>query len=471
MKLTVQVEPESLEAARQRAARKIAKKTKIPGFRPGKAPFNVIVRTVGEAAIFEEAVELLASDLYPKAIEEAGIEPYGPGQFENIPSMDPLTLEFLVPLEAEITLRDYHSLRFPYDPPAIKDEDVTKVLNDLRDRQAIVTQVDRAAMVSDQVMIKLSANLINPDDRSFSPLIEERSTSVTIHAATVESSNEWPYPGFSNQLIGLSAGDEKTTRYSYPEDSDWQSLRGKEAQFNIKVETVNSRDLPEADDSFAKSIGEYENIDNLVKEIRASLEDQAKKEYDDNFDQQILSRMVDDATIKYPPQMLEQEIKLYIDQLVSRLAQQGMELETYLKTRQMDNKALEDEVRPLAEQRLKQTLVLFKVARLEKITVSNEEIETESTQALAQISKHMTPDQAKKAINDGYIRSLVGNISTDLLIRRTYERLRSITKGEFFEDETISKSATDEQSEVVESPIKALDDAESPEQQDTPEGA
>jgi trigger factor len=104
MKLTVQVEPHAMEEARQRAARKISKQTKIPGFRPGKAPYSVILRTVGEAAIFEEAVEIVANDIYPKVIDEAKIEPYGPGQLQNIASMDPLTLEFIVPLDAEVTL-------------------------------------------------------------------------------------------------------------------------------------------------------------------------------------------------------------------------------------------------------------------------------------------------------------------------------------------------------------------------------
>jgi trigger factor len=142
MKITVQVEPQALEEARQHAARKISKHTKIPGFRPGKAPYSVILRTVGEAAIFEEAVEILATDLYPKAIDEAGIEPYGPGQLENITSTDPLTFEFIVPLDAEITLGDYHSIRLAYEAPVIEDGDVEKVLNDLRERQAVLTPLN-----------------------------------------------------------------------------------------------------------------------------------------------------------------------------------------------------------------------------------------------------------------------------------------------------------------------------------------
>jgi trigger factor len=157
--------------------------------------------------------------------------------------------------------------------------------------------------------------------------------------------------------------------------------------------------------------------------------------------------------------MLDHEIHLYIDQLENRLAQQGLDLETYLKTRQMDDKALHEEVRPLADQRLKQTLVLFKVARQENITVTNDEIETESSQALAEISKRMTPEQAKKAISEGYIRNLVGNISTDLLIRRTYDRLQTIAKGEYTPESTAEASPVAE-GEGVESPLPASEAVE-----------
>ncbi|OGO59610.1 MAG: trigger factor [Chloroflexi bacterium RBG_19FT_COMBO_47_9] len=443
MKLTVQVEPQALEEARQHAARKISKHTKIPGFRPGKAPYSVILRTVGEAAIFEEAVEILATDLYPKAIDEAGIEPYGPGQLENITSTDPLTFEFIVPLDAEITLGDYHSLRLAYKAPVIEDGDVERVLNDLRERQAVLTPVERPAMESDQVSIKLNSKRNNVEEGQNSTLIEERSTTINVKKTDGITESEWPFPGFSQHLIGLTVGDQKTITYTYPEESEWESLRGQEAEFGFTVESVKSRELPAQDDEFARTIGEYETVEALIKDIRSSLEEQALNEYNAEYHQQIVTELLKDATIKYPPQMLEHEIKLYIDQLENRLAQQGLDLATYLKTRQMDDKALNEEVKPLAEQRLKQTLVIFKAARQENITVSNEEIETESSQALAEISKHMTPDQAKKAISEGYIRNLVGNISTDLLIRRTYARLESITKGEYNPEEVVLDTKTE----------------------------
>lgn len=471
MKLTVQVEADAVEAARQRAARKIAKQTKIPGFRPGKAPYSVVMRTVGEAAIFEEAVEILANDLYPKVIEEAQIEPYGPGQLENIPSMEPLTLEFMVPLEAEVTLTEYHSLRLPYDAPVIGDEDVQRVLNDLRERQAVITPVERAAKEGDQVSVKLSGERIKVKEGENPILVEERSTTINIKKASDKPGDEWPFPGFSRKLVGLSAGDEKTVTYTYPKDSDWDSLRGEKAQFRILVESVKSRELPKANDEFAQSVGEYQTIDDLTKDIHASLEEQSLNEYNSDYNQHLVEELVKEATIKYPPQMLEHEVELYIDQLENRLAQQGLDLETYLKARQMDQEALHAEVKPLAEQRLKHTLAIFKVAREENIRISNEEVEQESSRALAEMSRYMTQEQAKKAISEGYIRNLVGNISTDLLIRRTYERLQAIARDEYHPEEqaVTSEQAEGEKTdneipEAVESPLPAAKESEQTEQ-------
>mgnify|MGYP001155039375 CR=1 FL=1 len=437
MLLTIQVEPQALETARQQAARKLSKRIKIPGFRPGKAPYSVVLRTIGEGEIFEEAVQFLANDLYPKAIDEAGIDPYGPGQLTNVPSMEPLILEFLIPLNAEVNLGDYHSIRIPYEPPVITNEDVIRVLDDLRDRHATQEPVDRPAAANDVVEIKLSAIQNNPNEGEKSELIEEHTRAARIPDNDSENEKEWPFSGFSKELIGCSAGDEKTLLHTYPEDAIWESLRNKEVTFTIKVQTVKSHQVPNLDDVFAQSIGdEYTTVQELTDAVRTSLDEQALGEYKADYHTQIVTEIVKNTTIKFPPQMLEQEVQLYLEQLQSRLAQQGLDIDIYLKSRQMDQDGLNKEITPLAEQRLKQTLVIFKIAQQEHIQVTNDEIESESSRALAEISKYMSPEQARKAISDGYIQHLVSNISTDLLVRHTYEFLEAMAKGEKDNQET-----------------------------------
>ncbi len=430
VKLTVQVEQQPYEEARQRAARQLARKIKIPGFRPGKAPYAVIVRTVGEGAIMEEAMEILVNDVYPKALDEAKIKPYGPGHLENVPSMDPPTFEFVVPLEAEVTLGDYRAIRFPYASPTIADEDVEHTLNDLRERQAVLEPVERAAKEGDRVYLRLKAQLTKPVEGE-ADLIEERTLPVVILPKNSDKKNEWPFAGFSRKLIGLSGGEEKTFKVTGPEDCALEGLRGKAAQFHVTVQDVKSRNLPELDDQFAQSIGEYETLEALRTEVRSSLENRSQEEYEAGYNDQIMEQLIAESTIKYSPQMREREVDLFMDQLKDRLGSQGMDLDTYMKMRQMNMEALRAEAQPLAEKRLKQTLLLLEIARAEEIEVSPDEIQAESARTLDELSHYLPPEKARKTFTNEFIRGMVGNISADLLIKRTTERLQAIAKGEY----------------------------------------
>ena len=179
VKLTVEVDSEQLESSKRKAAKKIAKRIKVPGFRPGKAPYQVIRRQVGDEALLEESLEILVQDIYPDILKEADIEPYGPGNFENLVSLEPLTLEFVVPLMAEVELSDYHTIRFPYDLPEISDEDVETVENDFRQRQAVEETAERSVEVGDHVYYKVSAKRFEEEEEvEEGNLIEERSTSI-----------------------------------------------------------------------------------------------------------------------------------------------------------------------------------------------------------------------------------------------------------------------------------------------------
>ncbi len=167
VKIKVIVDDDVFEGSKRKAARKIAKRTRIPGFRPGKAPYAVIARQVGEGAIIEEAVDIVVNDIYPKVVDEAEIEPFGPGTLEEISNLEPLELEFLIPLQAEVELGDYQSIRIDYEPKEIGDEDIDQVINNLRERQAIIEPVERAAEESDQVYIILEAMPTGEDDQGF----------------------------------------------------------------------------------------------------------------------------------------------------------------------------------------------------------------------------------------------------------------------------------------------------------------
>jgi trigger factor len=454
VKLTVEVDSEQLEGAKRKAAKKIAKRIKVPGFRPGKAPYQVILRQVGDEALLEESIEILVNDIYPEVIEKAEIEPYGPGNLENVVSIDPLTLEFVVPLMADVELSEYHEIRFPYEPPEITDQDVEAVEEDFQQRQAVEETVDRPAEVGDHVYIQLSAKRFEEDGESEEGnLIEERSTSVIIADEGADTSTEWPFDGFSRELVGMSSGEDKTLIYTYPEDSQFETLRDVTAEFSIKVEDNKARILPELNDEFAQSLGDYEDLESLQKDIRESLEQRSIETYNAEYDDQILDVIIEGSTIKYPPQMLENELKNVIQQLESRLANQGLDMDIYLKTRDMDEGGLRDEATPVAETRVNRSLVLLEIAQKEEIEVSEEELQQETERTLDSITRYMSDSDRKQFDTPNAVINLAGNIYAELRMNRTLEYLRIVAKGDL-EKEAVSEDEDESATEEGEIPAE-----------------
>lgn len=432
-KLTVEIEPELLENAKRRAARKLANRVKIPGFRPGKAPYNVVERYVGQATILEDALEILVDDMYPKVIEESGIKPYGPGKLENMPTMEPPTFEFLVPLESEVTLGDYRSIRLPYEPQAITEKEVDKFIDDLRTQRAVIEPVERPAQEGDQVYIRLSGERVQVAEAETTTLIKERQQLINIEKEDADNKDEWPFPGFSRHLIGLAPGDEKTIGYTYPDDSTYEALRGKIAEFHIVIEQVKSRNMPELNDAFAQSVGEYATVDALRVDVRKSLEARAKTEYDAEYSDKINVELLKDATLKYAPQMLEREVEGFISDLKNRLAQQNLDMDTYLKMRKMDLDALRKDILPNAENRLKHSLVLLEVAKSEGIKIEQNELESRTLRTLEELSQSLPMKEIKKINTNDFVAGLAGNIASNMMVEQTLERLRAYARGEVIE--------------------------------------
>lgn len=458
VKLTAEISPEPLEQAKRRAAREIARKTKIPGFRPGKAPYAIVQRFVGEETILDEGLEILIRDIYPKIIEEAGIQPYGPGKFENVASLDPLRLEFTIPLMAEIQLGDYRSIRFPYEAREISDQEVDEFIERLRQRKAVEEPVERPAQPGDRVELRLQGRRLQPKEGENPTLVQERAYSTILAEEGADDSLAWPFPGFSRQLIGLSAGETKTLTHTFSEDSEFEALRGEPAEFVVTVEQVKERRLPEADGEFARSIREtYESMEDLRAEVRASLERQVLEEYEADYDEKTVNAVVEQSTIKYPPQMLEHEIEEVIHQLANRLKAQNLDLETYMKTRGIDAEGLRQEARPVAENRLKRSLVLLEIAEAEGIEIEKEELQSETERTLEAMTRFMSEAELRKVSTNDLIPDLVGNILAEMRIKRTLERLRSIAKGEREGDEpgAAEMEAERPESPAADAPVEA----------------
>jgi trigger factor len=390
----------------------------------------MVLRHVGEGAILEEATEILVNDVYPKAIDEAGIEPYASGSLENIPSLDPPTFEFVIPLKAEVELGDYKAVRLPYEPKETTEEDVERVIADLRERQAVQEPVQRPAQEGDIVYIRLSGERKAVEEGTDPTLVNDRPFPVVIESEDADTENEWPFPGFSRLLIGTSPGDEKTFPHTFSDESAYESLRGVEAEFQVVVEDVKSRTLPELNDEFAQSVGEYASLEELRAKIKEDLHNHELEHYNEDYDQQVLDEITQVSTIKYPQQMLEREIDNVIESLKDRLGQQNQDIDLYLKSRQMDMDALREEVKPVAEERLKKTLVLLELSDAEKIQVNPDDLQSETTRTLEAMSRVLPEKEARRLSDRNAVSQLVGNIMMDMMTRQTLERIRAISSGE-----------------------------------------
>ncbi len=449
--LTIQVENEEFERAKRRAARKLARGIKIPGFRPGKAPYNVVVRHVGEAAVIEEAIDQLADELYPKALEEADITPGAAGILEEITEMDPLTLVFTVPLEPEVTLGDYKDLRLPYEYEAPSEEDVDEYLDALRQQQAVVTTVERPAQEGDIVHIVLNAEWLDAPEGEETAILKDRHVPVLIESEEADTTEEWPFPGFSRQVLGLSAGDEKEVAYEYEEEVASETFQGKNVRFHIKVEKVTEREVPEADDEFAQSLGDFDTIADLRATIHELLESQSRSEYDNDYNNRVLDALVEQSEIKFAPATLQRELNALREEFENSLQEQGLDLQTYLQFSQQSEEELEEELRKAAEARVRRTLTLFQFSREENVEAEEDEVQQSTMEFLTHLSQQMPEKEFRKMMqNPQSLQSLVGSVMADLINEKAIQALSKIAQGKGDEPEETEEEEADEETNAPE---------------------
>ncbi len=451
--LIAELDAETLEKYRHQAARKISKNQKIPGFRPGKAPYDLIRRMYGDEAITQEAIELMLDEVYPQVLKEANIEPSGPGKLEEIVSYDPPKFSFVIPLKPEVNLGEYSEIRKDYEPEPITEEQVETTLLRLQRSYATAEPVERPAQAGDMVSFKLSANRANPEEGESATLVEATPYQMIAGEDNEVEEEVWPYEGFTDELIGLSANDTKTVTHTFSDESPYEDLQGKETIFIIEVDNVKELHLPELNDEFAQNLGEFENVEDLRKAIRTQLEQNYKQEYDQNYFDELIEELVDQATVKYPPHMLDEEVEEFLQGVEHNLEHDRLDLETYLKMREMDRETfIDQEVKPAAQRRLLRSLVLEEFARQENIEVQGDEIRSIYFNALQRMQQTQEMGNVKsrnKKSSQELANSIAINTVNTIFNQRMMSRLKAIATG--IEEETAAQAEV-EQPETEQEP-------------------
>lgn len=441
--MTVVLDETQMEGAKHRAARKISERKSIPGFRPGKAPYEVVLRTYGEGVIVEEAVDLLLDEIYPKALEEAKLEPAAPGSLEKMDDLDKKPkFTFLVPLAPMVDLGDFRSIRLPYDYTEPGEDKVDESVDELRRMYAKTETVQRPIEVGDFVLIDLVGKDTKAEEGS-APIFDRPGMPVFIQ--TTEKADEFPFSGFSQKLTGLAPDESRTISHKFAKDHKDENLAGKSVQFEVKLKLVRSSILPELNDEFAKMVGPFTSLQALRDVVQSNLLQKSVEEYEDDYFARLLEEIKKKATIQYAPQTLNHEVEHVLEDLKGRLAQQGMDLEAYLKSREMEqDKFIEEEAKPVAIKRLERSLILDEIAKAEKIELTEDILKSSFQQTWGEFQgnagfqKYMNgKSQPPKRIID----AVAMESANRAYLQQTLKRMKEIASGTAVPAETKAKKA------------------------------
>jgi trigger factor len=404
--MIIEVEPERVEEDMRKAARSISEQTKIPGFRPGKAPYHVVLQMFGRQTVLEEALEDLGPKLYSQALDEAGIDPYGPGKLVDI-QWEPLVLTFHVPMPPEVDLGDYRRLRLDVRPVEVTDEEVEKALEEARKAHAVWNPVDREARMGDQVVFQVT-------------FAEEDSLPET--SETVLGEDTTLLPGLAEKLVGMRAGETRTFELTFPEDWDDEGLAGQTRTITVTVQEVKERELPDLDEMPAL-MGDFPDLDALKAHLRSQLMQAKEKERDEELIDKAFTILTEQAKISYPDFMLEEAIEDILADHDSVLRGQGFTLDDYLRVLHIEREAYRQQQKPEAEQRLRRALVLTKLAELEKLAVEDQEVEA---RADSLVESSGNPEMMQQVYRMPELQRYLRN---QLLVEKVRQRVLEIVTG------------------------------------------
>lgn len=361
--LEVEVPAEDVAREVQAAARRLAERVRIPGFRKGKAPRSVLERYIGRDEVYGEAVEGLVRHAYRRAVADVGLVPVGRPEFD-VPALDetaPLRFVARVDVSPEVDPGAYDTIRIARAPVAVTDTDVDAALEDLRRRRSRLESVpDGRAEAGDFVMIRPTA-------------VEGLERFQVGREVLVELGGGGFPAEVERALEGAAAGEERTAAV------------GEAGRLVAVVVDVRRRVLPPLDDAFAKSVADLDSIDELRARLRAEIEADAHARAEEAFEDQVLTAVVDGARIELPATLVEHEVEHLLADLRESLQRRGYTLERYLETAGKDLAGLQQELRPRAERRLRARLVLDEIARREGLAPTQEEITAEEEKVAAEL--------------------------------------------------------------------------------------
>ncbi len=424
--LEITVDGEKFREAIAEAYKRNGKKINVPGFRKGKAPLHLIEKYYGTEIFFEDALNLLYNDLVEDAIKDSGLKVINDKMdFEmvSISKEDGVDFKVSVTTYPEIEIGEYKGLKAEKTAVKVTPEEVEAEVNAMAERNARMVSVeDRAAQNGDTVII---------DFEGFTDGVAFEGGKGEGHSLTLGSGQF--IPGFEDQIVGKNIGDEFDVNVTFPEDYGAKELAGKEAVFKVKLHEIKVRELPTVDDEFAKDVSEFDTLDALKADLEKKALERKTKAADEAVENALVQQIVDSIKGEIPEAMFENRLEQLTEDFAYRLQSQGLNLETYLKYTNSNIDEFKKSFRPQAESQVKFRLALEKIAELENITPSEEELEAEYAK-LAE-SYGVEADKVKSAIP-------AEEISKDLAVGKAIDLVKEnavITEVEEKTEEKVKK--------------------------------
>lgn len=368
-KLTIEVSAEDLDKAMEKAYQKQKSRISLPGFRKGKAPRKMIESMYGKGVFMEDAVNSLVPQEYTKALGECDLEIVSQPEI-NVTQMEPgkaLIFTADVAVKPEVTLGDYKGVEVPKSEIAVTDEEVDAEVKKEQDKNARTVAVeDRAAANGDITTI---------DFEGFVDGVAFEGGKGTDYALTLGSGTF--IPGFEDQLVGANTGDHVEVKVTFPEEYQAKELAGKEAVFQCDVKKIETKEVPELDDEFAKDVSEFDTLAEYKEDVKKKLTEKKEKEARTAKENAAVDKAIENAQMDIPELMTKTECRQMMDDFSRRMQQQGLSMEQYFQfTGQSMDKMMED-MKPQALKRIQTRLVLEKIAEVENIQPTEEEVEEE----------------------------------------------------------------------------------------------
>ncbi len=413
--LEISVDAQQFAEAVEKAYKKVKGQIAIPGFRKGKAPKALIEKTYGEGVFYEDALDFIFQDTYPKAIEENELNPVSTPELDvKEIGKDGVVYTAKIFVKPEITLPAFKGIKAEKVEYSVKDEDVDNEIQNMRERVATFADITDKAVEN--------GNIAVIDFEGFLDGVPFEGGKGENHNLTI-GSGEF-IPGFEEQLIGKNIGDECDVNVTFPEEYHAPDLAGKAVVFKVKINAIKEKVYPELDDEFAKDVSEFETFEELKNSTKAKLEENAAKRTESEQTGKIVDAVCDAIEFDIPDAMIQTQIDEYIQDMQYRIQMQmpGITFEQYLQFTGMTIEQFRDSMKDRALSDVKGRLVLETVAKEQNLEASDEEVETEIANIAEQYK--MEADKVKEYLGENGIE----NVKNDIIVKKALNFLKENVK-------------------------------------------